>query len=169
MWGPLWRLDDGRMGSAAQQVLRDAQIRAADAVGESTASLADRFGLSKSRIKEIVAAEPPAVEPAGRAVRLAEERRAAYRHLLAEVRDFTAFIPETQPAAKVGGFQLQLDGLDRLTSLEQKLGYLPTDLAELGHKREFAQTIIDIFAQHDVSADVKQAVLAALESDEGTS
>lgn len=70
-----------------------------------------------------------------------------------------------QPAAKVGGYRLLLDGLDRLTSLEQKLGYLPADLAELGHKREFAETIHGIFVEHDVPAEARQAVLAALEAD----
>jgi len=153
------------MASAAKQVPRDAEIRAAHAAGESVVTLAAHFSLSESRIKQIVRAEPPVVEPVGEAVKLAEERRGAYRDLLAEARAFTTMIPETQPAAKIGGYRLLLDGLDRLTSLEQKLGYLPTDLAELGHKREFAQKVLDIFVDHDVPADARQALLAALEAD----
>lgn len=153
------------MAKAAEQVARDAEIRAAHAAGENVAALAARFGLSPSRVKQIVAAEPPVTPPVGGAIKLAEERRADYRDLIAEARAFTTMIPDTQPAAKVGGYRLLLDGLDRLTSLEQKLGYLPTDLAELGHKREFAAKVHAIFVEHDVPAEARQAVLAALEAD----
>lgn len=153
------------MASAAQQFLRDAEIRAAHAAGESTAALVARLGLSKSRVKQIISAEPPPVEPVSGAIKLAEERRAAYHDLLDEARAFTTMIPETQAAAKIGGYRLVLDGLDRLTSLEQKLGYLPTDLGELGHKRDFAQKVLDILVGYDVPAEARKAILTVLEAD----
>jgi hypothetical protein len=153
------------MASAAQQVSRNTAIRAARAAGEQVGALATRFDLSESRIKDILREVPPVTLPKDGAVKAVEERRADYRRLLDEARTFTTLIPETQPAAKVGGYRLQLDGLDRLTALEQKLGYLPADLAELGHKREFAQKVLDIFVEHDVCAEARQAVLSALEAD----
>ena len=102
-------------------------------------------------------------------MRLAEERRQGIIDVLAEAKAFAALIPETQPAARVGAYRLLLDGLERLTSLEQKLGYLPTDMAELGHKRKFAEEIAAIFVEHDLPPEVRKAVLEVLDAAEGVS
>ncbi len=151
------------MATAAEQARRNEEICSAHAAGETVAALVTSFKLSKSRINEIVSAGKPLLKGPISGIQLAEERLTAYRDLLAEVRGLATAISEIQPAAKVGAYRLIFDVLGHLTSLEQKLGYLPSDLAGLGHEREFAETINGIITAPKVPAEVRQAVLDALE------
>ncbi len=153
------------MAKAAEQAQRDAEIRAARDAGETVTDLAERFGLSKSRVKQIVAGKASARVSRPRGLRLAEERLAEYRELYAEARAFATAVPATQAAAKVGAYRLALDGLGQLMTLEQKLGYLPHDLADIGHQRAFADAVLDAFVQHNVPPDARRAVLSVLEED----
>ncbi len=153
------------MAKAAEQAPRDEDICAAHAGGAAVADLMKKHKLSKSRINQIVAAGGQLLKRSSSGLQLAEERLTSYRELYAEIRIFTAAIPATQPAAKVGAYRLIFDVLGRQTSLEQKLGYLPGDLADLGHMREFAGTIFRILEEHDAPPRITEALVAELEND----
>src|SRR5688572_24931873 len=105
------------MAAAAEQSRRNAEIVAARAAGEGVASLALRFGLSRSRIKQIVRSEPRAV-PASGAMEAAIARRDQYEELGGELRELARRLPDTQASAKVGAYRAALDALDRITALE---------------------------------------------------
>ena len=69
------------MASVEKQAQRNREIAAARAAGEGVASLAQRFGLSPSRIKQIVRSAEPLNPPSTDAVGAALARRGEYRDI----------------------------------------------------------------------------------------
>lgn len=154
------------VASAADRAVRDEEIAAAHAAGESVRSLSERFGLSLSRVKEVMRAGPPLSVPVSEGVRLAFERREEYRRVAAEVRDLAGRLPDSQASAKVGSYKLLLDSLDRLTALDRALGLLPSDLGRLHSDRAVAETVLAVLVEHDVSAEARRDLVERLAVDE---
>jgi hypothetical protein len=150
------------MPTAGEQTQRNAEILTGHASGESVATLAMRFGLSRSRIKQVLRHGPKAPDGDARAIRLAEARRAEYRAVVDQLRGVAAVVPITQAAAKVGAYRVLLDGLDRLTALERALGLLPDDLGQLSDQRQLAETVLAVFVEFDVSETARRAVVQRL-------
>jgi len=147
------------MPTAQEQAQRNEELLAAHAAGESVAQMAVRFGLSKSRIKQILRLGAEVVEGDARAIRLAEARRKDYREVIDEVRAVAVAVPISQAAAKVGAYRVLLDGLDRLTGLEQALGLLPNDLGQLSDQRQLAETVLAVFIEFDVPESARHALV----------
>ena len=91
------------MADAAEQVERNREIVVARAAGETITSLATRFGISESRVKQVLrqghSAQQTDTSPA---IELAIERRAEYATVVRELRGVASRVPDAQPAAKVG-------------------------------------------------------------------
>ena len=150
------------MATAAEQTQRNAEIVAAHAGGESVAALAMRFGLSRSRVKQVLRRGSEAPDGDARAIRLAEARRAEYRDVVDQLRGVASAVPIAQAAAKVGAYRVLLDGLDRLTALERALGLLPDDLGQLSDQRKLAEIVLAVFVEFDVSETARRAVVQRL-------
>src|SRR4051794_31445550 len=116
---------------AARQVERNRELLAARAAGETIAALALRFGLSQSRVKQILRDGQASSDEQSGAVELAFERRREYAAIVAELSELARGLPEAQAASKVGAYRVLLDALDRLTALERALGFLPDDIGRL--------------------------------------
>lgn len=151
------------MPAAARQVQRNREITLARAAGESIPSLAQRFGLSRSRVKQILRVETG--ESGGQtseAVELAVQRRAEYVAAASDLRDLARRLPDTQAAAKVGAYRVLLDALDRLTALERALGFLPDDIGRLRSERALVEAVFAVFVEHDVPVEARRALVAQL-------
>ena len=154
------------MPPAARQVKRNREIVAARAAGETVEALAERFNLSQTRIKQVLREEPDAAPEPGGAVALALERRREYCELVAELRVLARRLHAGQAAAKVGAYRTLLDALDRLTTLERLLGFLPDDLGRVRSERSLVEAVFAVFVEHDVPAEARRALVARLDSDE---
>lgn len=157
------------MASADQQARRNQEIVAARAAGRTLAELAKDFGLSLSRIKEVLAEAPTVAAqavPRTAAMRAVEARRGEYVELAEEVRRFAMALPAEQASAKVGAFRLSMDLLDRLTNLEQAVGYLPRELEEVGDGRALLETTVAVLRDHHVSDEVVQDLAGRLAGEE---
>ncbi len=150
------------MATAVEQAKRNEEIVAAHAAGGSVAALALRFGLSPSRIKQVLRDGPSRVAGDANAMQLAESRRAEYRELVDEVRALAADLPLTQASSKVGAYKVAFEGLDRLTALERALGLLPDDLSQLGDQRDLAEAVLAVFVEFNVPDQARQAVVERL-------
>ncbi len=129
------------MASSSQQTKRNDEIAAARAAGESVAALSLQFSLSRSRIKQIIKEWSNQAAPATAAVEAAQARRSEYRAVVAELGDLARRLPDSQPAPKVGAYRVLLDALDRLTSIERALGFLPDDLGRLRSERALVEAV----------------------------
>jgi DNA-binding transcriptional regulator YdaS (Cro superfamily) len=152
------------MASAAEQTRRNAEIAGARAAGESVPSLALRFGLSPSRIKQIVRETHPI--PAPVAANAAIARRDEYRELAAELRELARRLPDEQAPAKVGAYRATLDALDRVTAVERALGFLPDDLARIRSERALVEAVFAVFVEHQVPDEARLALIRRLGSEE---
>ena len=150
------------MPEAARQVERNRKITLARATGESIPSLARRFGLSESRVKQILRIEGGGSGKGSDAVELAVERRAEYAATVAELRELARRLPDMQAAAKVGAYRVLLDALDRLTALERALGFLPDDIGRLRSERALVEAVFAVFVEHDVPPEARRALVARL-------
>ncbi len=157
------------MASAGEQTQRNAEILAAHAGGESITALTVRFGLSRSRIKQVLRHGPEVLDGDARAIRLAEARRAEYRDAVDKLKGVAAAIPIAQAAAKVGAYRVLLDGLDRLTALERGVGLLPDDLGQLSDQRQLAETVLAVFVEFGVPETARRAVVERLGVGQGAS
>ncbi len=153
------------MARAADQAQRNQDIIAARAAGETVSSLAARFGLSPSRIKQVLHDAPaPAAAGLAPAMELALQRRDDYATAVRELGALARRLPDSQPAPKVGAYRALLEGLDRLTALERALGFLPDDLGHLRSERSLVETVLAVFVEHDVPDDARRALVARLDS-----
>lgn len=150
------------MATAREHAQRNEEILAAHAAGESVSSLAARFGLSASRIKQVLHLGPQAVDGDARAIRLAEARWAEYRDVVDQLHAVGTAVPITQAPAKVGAYRVLLDGLDRLTALERALGLLPDDLGQLSDQRQLAEAVLAVYVEFDVPDRARTAVVQRL-------
>jgi hypothetical protein len=153
------------MPDAAGQVQRNREVVAARAGGETISALALRFGLSKSRVKQLLreAGPPSATKPAS-AMELALERRHEYAAAVHEIGRLARRLPESQPAPKVGAYRALLDALDRLTALERALGFLPNDVGRLKSERALVEAVFAVFTEHEVPDEARRALVARLET-----
>jgi len=153
------------MPGAAHQVERNKEIIAARAAGETISALAGRFGLSTSRIKQVLREEPaPAIGEVASAMDLALQRRWEYATAVGEIGALARRLPDSQPAPKVGAYRALLDSLDRLTALERALGFLPHDVGFLRSERALVEAVLAVFVEHDVPDDARRALVARLET-----
>ncbi len=161
--------EDSGVANAREQSHRNDEILAAHAAGDSVPALAHRFGLSPSRVKQVLrlGADPP--DGDATAMRLARARQAEYRGVVDRLHEVAAEVPLAQPAAKVGAYRVLLDGLDRLTALERALGLLPNDLGQLSDQRQLAETVLAVFIEFDVPPTARQAVVERLGVGEASS
>lgn len=150
------------MATAREQAQRNEEILIAHAAGKSVSALAERFGLSQSRVKQVLRLGPQNVDGDARAIRLAEARRAEYRDVVDQLHAVAAAVPTTQAPAKVGAYRVLLDGLDRLTALERALGLLPDDLGQLSDQRQLAEAVLEVFVEFDVPDTARIAVVQRL-------
>jgi hypothetical protein len=120
--------------------------------------------LSRSRINQIVQAGPDDLTPQSEAVEAAMARRDEYRMIFAELRDLARRLPDSQPAPKVGAYRALLDGLDRLTAIEQALGYLPDDLGRLRNERALVEAVFAVFVEYKVPAEARKALVDQLDA-----
>lgn len=154
------------MPNAADQTRRNLELVAAHAAGASVASLAKTFGLGRSRIKEILA-EARAGADSGLVttamVRLAEERRAEHAEVVRELRELSLEIPLEQAAAKVGAYRVRLYAMDRLTALEQALGYLPRELEEVGDDRVVLEAVQSVLTEYRLPVAAARALRQRLD------
>ena len=161
-------LDCEGMPSAEEQASRNAAIVADYAAGMGYPELARKYGLSESRVKAIIADWKKSRTdhvPTTATMRAAEGRRAEYAEATAELRRLALSLPDEQPSAKVGALRTWLDSLDRLTALDQALGHLPRDLNQVGDDRDFLQTAVDVFREHEVPATALHALADRLGGD----
>jgi len=151
------------MPSAAEQSERNREIIAARAAGEDVESLARRFGLSSSRVKQILRSRRVVVsEVATDAVAAASRRRSDYLETVGDLQGLARRLPDSQAAAKVGCYRALLDALDRLTNLERALGFLPSDLGQLRSERALVEAVLSVFVEHEVSSDARRALVDRL-------
>jgi transposase-like protein len=154
------------VANAAQQTERNQAVAAARAAGASVSEIAARFGLSQSRVKQILKATPVSAGGHREALALAVERRREYSELVGELRALARRLPDTQASSKVGAYRGVLDALDRLTALERALGFLPHDLGRLGGERALVEAVVGVFLEHDVPDEARRALVARLEPGE---
>jgi hypothetical protein len=152
------------MASAADQAQRNEEIVAAHAAGESSQALAARFGLSRSRIRQIVDAGATTVVARSDAMSVALERREEYRRAAAELRELAWRLPDSQAAAKVGAYRALLEALDRLTALDRALGFLPGDLNRLRSERALIEAVFAVFVENDVPVEARKSLVAKLQA-----
>jgi hypothetical protein len=153
------------MARAEKQATRNKEIRDARVTGESVRSIAERFELSETRVREVLrsAAEP------------LEGNQAAHQRALAHVDEFNQYkeairrlaeeIPVTQAAAKVGAVKAWGEAVQKSVALEQQLGLLPIDLAELDLDRDMDMTskrVMQLLKQYKVPGEVRDHLLQAL-------
>src|SRR5215204_5200831 len=150
------------MTDAAGQIERNREIAAARAAGDSIPSLALRFRLSQSRVKQILRSQPRHAAARSEALELAVERRAQYAAAVDELGGLARRLPDAQASAKVGAYRALLEALDRLTTLERALGFLPEDIGRLGSERALVEAVLAVFVEHNVPAEARQALVARL-------
>jgi len=153
------------MPEAARQVVRNKEIIAARAAGESVSALAGRFGLSTSRIKQVLREAPrPVAADTESAMDLALQRRRDYATAVGEIGALARRLPDSQPAPKVGAYRALLDGLDRLTALERALGFLPEDVGRLQSEQTLVDAVLAVFVEYEVPDDARRALVTRLET-----
>lgn len=153
------------MASADEQAARNEQIAADKAAGMTIAAIALKHGVSVSNVKRILK-ERRERQPARPGAReLAEQRRDDYAEVLADVRKLARWVPYEQASAKVGAFKVVLDALDRLTAIEQQLGYLPGELRQIGDERRFVDAFEAVAREFDIGPEAVAALQARLEGE----
>ena len=165
MGPPLGAVKISLVARAEKQASRNQAIRDARVTGESVRSIAARFDLSETRVREILrsAAEP------------LEGNKAAHQRALAHLDEFDEYkenvrqlaeeIPVTQASAKTGAVKAWGDAIERAVKLEQQLGLLPDELGKLRLESDAeatAKRVLQILKQHNVPGEVRDQLLAAM-------
>lgn len=157
------------MARAEKQATRNQEIRDARGDGESVRSIARRFDLSETRVREILrtAGEPLEGNDA------AHQRALAHLDELHQYKDMTRAlaeeIPVTQASAKIGAVKAWGEAINRTVALEQQLRLLPAELARLPLERDADDTtrrVLQILKQNRVPDEVLDQLGAALRGEE---
>jgi hypothetical protein len=156
------------MARAERQAKRNDDIRAARASGESVRSIAERFDLSETRVREILrsAAEPVEGNRASHFRALAHLDE-LYEHKTS-VRRLAEEIPPSQASAKTGAHKAWGEAIERTIAVEQQLGLLPRDLGKLYVDYDMNLTskrIMQVLKQHKIPGEVLDHLLAAIEGE----
>jgi hypothetical protein len=153
------------MARAEKQATRNQEIRDARVTGESVRSIAKRFELSETRVREVLrsAAEP------------LEGNEAAHQRALAHLDEFLEYketvrrlaeeIPVAQASAKIGAVKAWGEAVERTVTLEQQLGLLPEALGKLrldADAHATANRVVQILKQNKVPGEVRDQLLAAM-------
>jgi hypothetical protein len=134
------------MASADKQAARNRQILIAKVRGEDTKVLAERYEISPSRVRQILAAGTAVLADGGPdPVQVALEHRAQYEVIYEKALAMFERIPDSNPAPKVGALRLTLLALDRLSTWDQTIGVLPQSLSTAFQQIDYRRFFNEFF------------------------
>jgi len=156
------------MPSAAEQAERNREILVARARGDAPREIAQRHGLSPTRVRQILA-QGVALLPDERRidpVQVAYQRRAQYEALFEKIEELADQIPPENASPKVGALRLCLHALDRACAWDQIIGLLPSTLPEVWHEtdtRETSGRILDVLEAEGTSPETIDRLINELD------
>lgn len=154
-----------KRATAAEQAARNEEIVAAKMRGMSCTALARTYGLSRQRITQICA-EYREASPSLRAKDPAEIVDELLEGYQADIEELVILAATTQAdSVRVAAIKSRMDARGKIADLLQEAGVLPHDLGQIKVEidaRMTAVRVLSILKQHNVSGDVRDALLDAM-------